>query len=182
MSQGGLMARRKNIFYVLMFLSIAGIGAWTVHLLFPSSFSFRRSPHQPPVPLSIGVVDINRIKADSKVFQKFKEVVEGLNATIHKEILDRETKLRAEFEQLKKREEEAQGPTQEILKQKNAHREMTESFDKVESAGEADWRTLAKFGVERNQVSVKPLANFGPVVFCDCFGVCTHILSFHRQF
>lgn len=112
------MARRKNIFYVLMFLSIAGIGAWTAHLLFPSSFSFRRSPHQPPVPLSIGVVDINRIKADSKVFQKFKEVVEGLNATIHKEILDRETKLRTEFEQLKKREEEAQGPTQEILKQK----------------------------------------------------------------
>lgn len=41
---------------------------------------------------------------------------------------------------------------QEILKKKNAHRALTESFDKVESAGEADWRTLAKFGVERNQV------------------------------
>ena len=29
---------------------------------------------------------------------------------------------------------------------------MTDSFDQVQSAGEADWRTLAKFGVERNQV------------------------------
>lgn len=116
--QGGMMARRKNILYLLMFLCIAGIGMWAVRPLLPSSFSFRPSSKKPLVPLSIGVVDISRIKADSKVFQKFKEVVEGLNATIHKEILDRETKLRTEFEHLKKREEEAKGPTQEILKQK----------------------------------------------------------------
>lgn len=112
------MAQRKNILYVLVFFAMVGIGAWTVHLLFPSSFSFRPSSQNPPAPLSVGVVDISRIKADSKVFQKFKEVVEGLNATIHKEILDRETKLRAEFEHLKKREEEAQGSTQETLNQK----------------------------------------------------------------
>ena len=113
-----MMTQRKNILYVLVFFAIAGIGAWTAHLLFPSSFSFRPSSQNPPSPLSVGVVDINRIKADSKVFQKFKEVVEGLNTTIHKEIYDRETKLRTEFEELKKQEEEAKEPTQEILKQR----------------------------------------------------------------
>lgn len=51
---------------------------------------------------------------------------------------------------------------QEILKSKNAHRAMTETFDRVQSAGEADWRTLAKFGVERNQEFDLDEA-FGPV-------------------
>jgi hypothetical protein len=38
---------------------------------------------------------------------------------------------------------------QELRKKKNAHKEMTESFDT--GTYEEDWRTLAKFGVERNQ-------------------------------
>lgn len=113
------MIRQKNALFVVVFLGIATVVVWGSYCLFPTAFPFlTRTPKQPPIPLSIGVVDINRIKADSKVFQKFKEVVEGLNATIHTEIFDRETKLRTEFEQLKKREEEAKGPTQEILKQK----------------------------------------------------------------
>jgi hypothetical protein len=41
---------------------------------------------------------------------------------------------------------------QEILRSKNAQRQIVESFDQVQSAGEMDWRTLSKFGVERNQV------------------------------
>jgi hypothetical protein len=40
----------------------------------------------------------------------------------------------------------------EIKKKKEAQRYMTEDFD-TESSGEQDWRTLAKFGVERNDVS-----------------------------
>lgn len=113
------MIQRKNALYGVVFLSVAIGIIWTGICLFSTSFPFfHKTPQQPPIPLSIGVVDINRIKTDSKVFQKFKEVVEGLNATIHREIFDRETKLRTEFEQLKKREEEAKGPTQEILKQK----------------------------------------------------------------
>jgi hypothetical protein len=39
---------------------------------------------------------------------------------------------------------------QEVLNQRKAQRAMTEQFDSVET--EEDWRTLAKFGVERNQV------------------------------
>jgi Skp family chaperone for outer membrane proteins len=119
MFQGGRMIRYKSVLYGVVFLGIATLGIWAGNKLFPASFSFLHQTSQlPPIPLSIGVVDINRIKADSKVFQKFKEVVEGLNATIHQEIFDRETKLRAEFEQFKKRQEEAKEPTTEILKQK----------------------------------------------------------------
>jgi hypothetical protein len=53
---------------------------------------------------------------------------------------------------------------QEILRSKNAHRAMAETFDQVQSSGEADWRTLAKFGVERNQVSAVMLYIAG-----ECF-------------
>lgn len=42
---------------------------------------------------------------------------------------------------------------QEIRKKKEQQRFITEQFDKVQENAEADWRTLAKFGVERNDVS-----------------------------
>ncbi|MGV8949172.1 MAG: OmpH family outer membrane protein [Candidatus Paracaedibacter sp.] len=113
------MIQHKSILYGAAFLGITAAGIWAGNKLFSASLpSFHKTAQRPAVPLSIGVVDINRIKTDSKVFQKFKEVVEGLNATIHEEIFDKETKLRAEFEHLKKREEELKEPTREILKQK----------------------------------------------------------------
>jgi|GEM_PF-2121133 len=113
------MIPRKNMLYVVMLFGVVVGIIWAAHYQIPTSFSsFYKVPQQPLTPLSIGVVDINRIKTDSKVFQKFKEVVEGLNVTIHKEIFEKETKLRTEFEQLKKREEEAKEPTPEILKQR----------------------------------------------------------------
>lgn len=40
---------------------------------------------------------------------------------------------------------------QEILANRKAQNSMTESFDKASDTDE-DWRTLAKFGVQRNQV------------------------------
>lgn len=113
------MARWKNILFWPLFLGIAGVmtGAG-IYILSPSSPFYVPSPKQPPAALSIGVVDINSIKSHSRVFQKFTETLNSLNATIHKEILERETKLRTEYEQFKKYEEEAKEPTQEIVKQK----------------------------------------------------------------
>jgi len=52
---------------------------------------------------------------------------------------------------------------QEILRSKNAQKQITESFDQVQSAGEMDWRALSKFGVERNQEFDMNDA-FGPVI------------------
>ena len=40
---------------------------------------------------------------------------------------------------------------QEVLANRKQQRYMTEDFDQVSSADE-DWRKLASFGVERNQV------------------------------
>ena len=40
----------------------------------------------------------------------------------------------------------------EIQAQKNAQRSQIEQYDQMQQNAEADWRTLAKFGVERNQV------------------------------
>jgi hypothetical protein len=42
---------------------------------------------------------------------------------------------------------------QEVLKKSRDMKYMTDEFDKVRDNAEADWRTLAKFGVERNEVS-----------------------------
>lgn len=39
----------------------------------------------------------------------------------------------------------------EVAKKKEEQKYMTEAFDQVQGNAEADWRTLAKFGVERNQ-------------------------------
>jgi hypothetical protein len=40
---------------------------------------------------------------------------------------------------------------QEVLKRRQGQRYMTEDFDQVAQETDEDWRTLAKFGVERNQ-------------------------------
>lgn len=42
---------------------------------------------------------------------------------------------------------------QEVRKERQAHRFTVEQFDETEENADEDWRTLAKFGVERNQVS-----------------------------
>ena len=41
---------------------------------------------------------------------------------------------------------------QELREKKNAHMRMTEDYDQV--TYEEDWRTLSKFGVQRNDVRV----------------------------
>ena len=40
---------------------------------------------------------------------------------------------------------------QEVLQRRKSQRYMTDEFDQVEEKADEDWRTLAKFGVERNQ-------------------------------
>lgn len=113
------MTRYKYGLCVLTTLGAVGIIGWSMCHYYPMSFPFLyRATVQSPKPMSIGVVDINKIKSDSKVFQKFNQVLGNLNATIHAEILSRETKLLTEYEQFKKREEESKEPTQDILKQK----------------------------------------------------------------
>ena len=92
---------------------------------------FQASSKQPPIPLSIGVVDINSIKSNSKVFQKFKTVLDDLNAKIHKEILERETKLSLEYEQFKKSEEDGKEPTRESLKQRAEFDKKIAELDKI---------------------------------------------------
>lgn len=112
------MIRWKYTLWVLMTLGIVGIITWGVRH-YPVSIPFLSSSSKPiSQPMSIGVVDINKIKSDSKVFQKFNQELSNLNTTIHAEILSKETKLLNEYEQFKKREEEAKEPTQDIIKQK----------------------------------------------------------------
>ena len=42
---------------------------------------------------------------------------------------------------------------QEVLQKRKAQRSLTEDFDSVDSSEDENWRNLASFGVERNQVS-----------------------------
>ena len=42
---------------------------------------------------------------------------------------------------------------QELLQQRKNQRFMTDEFDQVASTADEDWRKLASFGVDRNQVS-----------------------------
>lgn len=112
------MTQHKVIF-TLLIIATAGIAMWGGTHIHSTSFPFfQSSSKQPPLPLSIGVIDMNRFKTTSKVFQKFESNIEDLNATIHKEILERETKLRDEFEPLKKQEEAGIEPTRESIKKK----------------------------------------------------------------
>ena len=108
---------QKNIIIVAIFLTgFAAISLGGIYFSsIPHPFRKKITPLDEDS-LSIGVVDINSIKTDSKVFQKFKEEFDGRNTTIHKEILEKETKLRAEYEEIKKREEQEKEPTPEILK------------------------------------------------------------------
>ena len=39
------------------------------------------------------------------------------------------------------------------MQKRKAQRSLTEDFDSVESSEDENWRNLASFGVERNQVS-----------------------------
>ncbi|MBX9805059.1 MAG: OmpH family outer membrane protein [Alphaproteobacteria bacterium] len=113
------MIRGKYRLWGLICLGLVGaIALSTYHNLYAPLPFLRPSPKQPTVLVSMGVVDINRFKKNSKVFQKFQSVVESLNESVHKEIFEKETKLRSEYEQFKKQEDETKEPTQETLKQR----------------------------------------------------------------
>jgi Skp family chaperone for outer membrane proteins len=132
----------KKIFLFLLCVSggaLILIGGYSLFLLTPFYKLDHMSVHPSPVnSLSIGVVDIHRIKNDSKVFQKFKEVFDNRHTTIHKEILTKETKLRADYENLRKQEEEAKEPTEELMKQKTElDRQVADLNQVVQSRREA---------------------------------------------
>lgn len=59
----------------------------------------------------------------------------------------------------------------EIQAKKQQQRYMTEQFDQQQQNGEADWRTLAKFGVDRNQVCA-PIVVLLFFVMDDILGEC----------
>jgi len=59
---------------------------------------------------------------------------------------------------------------QEVRRRGNEMKKMAEEFDSVASAGEEDWRTLAKFGVERN-TDANLNEEFGEVIPGDIEGV-----------
>lgn len=126
------MTQRKNILFVLLLLLSAGVFMWIGSHVPSTSFSFFKSRNTKlPTAISIGVVDINRIKSNSKVFQKFKNALDNLNAKIHQEILQRETKLSAEYEQFKRSDEEGKEPTQETQKQRAEFDKKVVELDKI---------------------------------------------------
>lgn len=92
---------QRNLLFALLFIGTIGVAMW-IGSHFQSIPFLQSSAKMSPAPLSIGVVDINIFKANSKVFQKFQNALEDMNTTIHKEILDKETKLREEKEILEK--------------------------------------------------------------------------------
>ena len=57
---------------------------------------------------------------------------------------------------------------QEIKQQKDDHRRLTEAFENANQAGEMNWRDLAKFGVQRNQVRSETWASSLPCCICVC--------------
>jgi Skp family chaperone for outer membrane proteins len=123
---------QRNILYTLLSICTLGVAMWIGSYFQSTSFPFLHSSHKhPPLPLSIGVVDINSFKTNSKVFQKFQNAIEDLNATIHKEILEKETKLRTEFEQYKKQEEAGQTPTRESIKKKAEFDKKVAELEKI---------------------------------------------------
>jgi Skp family chaperone for outer membrane proteins len=113
------MQHKHNYLFVLLFVCLIGMLTWTATHFQSTSFPyFQFSSKQAPIPLTIGIVDLNHIKTNSKVFLKFNNELEGLNAKIHKEILERETKLHGEFEQFKKNQPIDKEPSRETIKQK----------------------------------------------------------------
>jgi Skp family chaperone for outer membrane proteins len=123
---------QRNILYVMSFISVIAVSMWIGSYFQSTSFPFMQTPNkQPPIPLSIGVVDINEFRAKSKVFQKFQNTMEDLNAKYHNEIRDKETKLRTEFEQFKKQEESGQEPSRESLKRKSDFDRKVAELEKI---------------------------------------------------
>jgi Skp family chaperone for outer membrane proteins len=123
----------RKIFFMLLFFSMGGAVMWGgIQILSSSSLPFLKpSRKQPPVPLSIGVIDINSIESQSQVFQKFKKFLDDLNTKIYKETVEQETALRKEYEQLRQREEEATEPTEDILKQKREFDKKNADLEKA---------------------------------------------------
>ncbi len=70
----------------------------------------------------------------------------------------------------------------EISAKKQQQKYITEQFDNQQQSAEADWRTLAKFGVERNQVGYIcyfcNTAFFFKIVFFVF--LCTNFISPHH--
>jgi Skp family chaperone for outer membrane proteins len=119
---------QRNIWFTLLVIVGVCIAFWLGgHLQNTIHNAEKRSQ----APISIGIVDINKFKANSKVFQRFQNAMEDLNSTIHQEILSKETKLREEKELLEKEikqhpqhnhklEDSSPDPSREKIKKRKA--------------------------------------------------------------
>lgn len=119
---------QRNMWITLVFVVSICMAFWLgSHIR--STILHAEKQSQAPIP--IGIVDINKFKANSKVFQRFQNAMEDLNTTIHQEILSKETKLRDEKEVLEKEikqhsqqnqksKDSSQDPAREKIKKRKA--------------------------------------------------------------
>lgn len=81
------------------------------------------TPSPKSFPLSVGIVNLSRVKNEAFAFQNFKTLIENRYAAFHDEIRDQELKLRKEYDTLQGNQSTEKAPTPEFLKKK-------EEFDK----------------------------------------------------
>lgn len=70
---------------------------------------------------------------------------------------------------------------QEIKRIKDQQKYMTEQFDQVSQNADADWRTLAKFGVERNDVSVLDTMISLHIYYCMIWFISSYDFFFEYE-
>lgn len=94
-------------------IAFVGLGLWGA---IPGAFNTKKLT--PTYPLSIAVINLVRVKNEALSFQEFTKFREKRYSDFHKDILESETKLRKEHEELQKQENSGVVATPEIAQKK----------------------------------------------------------------
>ena len=89
-----------RLIILLIVVILLGIGSYFL-LIKPERPSL---PPPPPPALAVGIVNLSVIRNEALVFKSFKESVNGLYKTFHGEILNQETDLRKNYDEIKQLE------------------------------------------------------------------------------
>lgn len=124
---------KKKWLYILLFLGTTGAFIW-------AGFTFRKDYLARTSYAAIGknwhlarvgVIDVQKVKRESKIFQRLSKIIEDKHKIFHEEILAIESKLRAEHEQLIKETANADTAPDKISSQKEAQARKKEFEQRV---------------------------------------------------
>ncbi|WP_010297324.1 OmpH family outer membrane protein [Candidatus Odyssella thessalonicensis] len=147
---------RRILWVLAPFIVLTVIGAVTYFL--PKAFN--GSVRSVSVPSAqIGFVNLSRVKTEAQAMRHFRELIERQYKIFHEEILSKEKKLQAEYEEIRKLEKDTTETTKDLkAKKDNLDRQISELDKILRSRKESLNKSFAQI-VEEIEQTIREIVN-----------------------